>query len=159
MQNAQSMQICIRHFPTPQTMSITFPLKNLAVNIISGLTHCMYSSGKWTKYTNQWLPDFRTFPPDDLLGLFTCQRGYIQGYKTSKIASVAICGRSCHIMPVLLFYSHDPNPTLLDVDSRMRRRCSENSQRKVSSSRWPSIRSSTSTRVTSSNPSTTITWS
>ena len=51
----------------------------------------------------QWgtLPDFRTFPPDDLLGLFTCQRGYLQGYKTSKIASVAICGRSCHIMPVL----------------------------------------------------------
>ena len=47
------------------------------------------------------LPDFRTFPPDDLLGLFTCQRGYLQGYKTSKIASVAICGRSCHIMPVL----------------------------------------------------------
>ena len=47
------------------------------------------------------LPDFRTFPPDDLLGLFTCQREYLQGYKTSKIASVAICGRSCHIMPVL----------------------------------------------------------
>ena len=47
------------------------------------------------------LPDFRTFPQDDLLGLFTCQRGYPQGYKTSKIASVAICGRSCHIMPVL----------------------------------------------------------
>ena len=47
------------------------------------------------------LPDFRTFPPDDLLGLFTCQRGYLQGYKTSKIAYVAICGRSCHIMPVL----------------------------------------------------------
>ena len=47
------------------------------------------------------LPDFRTFPPDDLLGLFTSQRGYLQGYKTSKIASVAICGRSCHIMPVL----------------------------------------------------------
>ena len=47
------------------------------------------------------LPDFRTFPPDDLLGLFTCQTGYLQGYKTSKIASVAICGRSCHIMPVL----------------------------------------------------------
>ena len=44
------------------------------------------------------LPDFRTFPPDDLLGLFTCQRGYLQEYKTSKIASVAICGRSCHIM-------------------------------------------------------------
>ena len=48
------------------------------------------------------LPDFRTFPPDDLLGLFTCQRGYIQEYKTSQIASVAICGRSCHIMPVLI---------------------------------------------------------
>ena len=47
------------------------------------------------------LPDFRTFPPDDLLGLFTCQRGYLQGYKTSKIPSVAICGRSCHIMPVV----------------------------------------------------------
>ena len=54
MQNAQSMQISIRHFPTPQTMSTTFTLKNLAVNIISGLTHCMYNSGKWTKYTNQW---------------------------------------------------------------------------------------------------------
>ena len=48
------------------------------------------------------LPDFRTFPPDDLLGLFTCQRGYLQGYKTCKIAYVAICGRSCHIMPVLI---------------------------------------------------------
>ena len=46
---------------------------------------------------------FQNFPPDDLLGLFTCQRGYLQGYKTSKIASVAICGRSCHIMPVLLY--------------------------------------------------------
>ena len=53
------------------------------------------------------LPDFRTFPPDDLLGLFICQRGYLQGYKTSKIASVAICGRSCHIMPVLLCSSPD----------------------------------------------------
>ena len=49
------------------------------------------------------LPDLRTFPPDDLLGLFTCQRGYLQGYKTSQIASVAICGRSCHIMPVLMY--------------------------------------------------------
>ena len=54
------------------------------------------------------LPDFRTFPPDDLLGLFTCQRGYLQGYKTSKIASVAICGRSCHIMPVLYMVRTGP---------------------------------------------------
>ena len=52
------------------------------------------------------LPDFRTFPPDDLLRLFRCQRGYLQGYKTSEIASVAICGRSCHIMPVLK--GHEP---------------------------------------------------
>ena len=48
MQIAQSMQISIRHFLTPQTMHITFPLKNLAVKNISGLTHCRYSSGKWT---------------------------------------------------------------------------------------------------------------
>ena len=48
MQIAQSMQISIRHFLIPQTMHITFPLKNLAVKNISGLTHCRYSSGKWT---------------------------------------------------------------------------------------------------------------
>ena len=48
MQIAQSMQISIRHFLNPQTMHITFPLKNLAVKNISGLTHCRYSSGKWT---------------------------------------------------------------------------------------------------------------
>ncbi len=48
MQIAQSMQISIRHFMNPQTMHITFPLKNLAVKNISGLTHCRYSSGKWT---------------------------------------------------------------------------------------------------------------
>ena len=48
------------------------------------------------------LPDCRTFPPDDLLRLFRCQRGYLQGYKTSEIAYVAICVRSCHIMPVLV---------------------------------------------------------
>ena len=48
MQFSQSMQISIRYFLTPQTMHITFPLKNLAVKNISGLTHCGYSSGKWT---------------------------------------------------------------------------------------------------------------
>ena len=48
MQIAQSMQISIRHFLIPQTMHITFPLKNLAVKNISGLTHCKHSSGKWT---------------------------------------------------------------------------------------------------------------
>ena len=48
MQIAQIMQNSIRHFLTPQTMHITFPLKNLAVKNISGLTHCRYSSGKWT---------------------------------------------------------------------------------------------------------------
>ena len=103
MQNAQSMQISIRHFPTPQTVSITLPLKHLAVNIISGLTHCMYIAvhKSMVKWGNGDITRFQNFPPppDDLLGLFTCQRGYLQGYKTSKIASVAICGRSCHIMP------------------------------------------------------------
>ena len=40
---AQSMQISVRHSPTPQTMYITFPLKTTrAVNNISGLTHCLY---------------------------------------------------------------------------------------------------------------------
>ena len=48
MQIAQSMQISIRHFLNPQIMHITFPIKNLAVKNISGLTHCRYSSGKWT---------------------------------------------------------------------------------------------------------------
>ena len=48
MQIAQSMQISIRHFRNPQTMHITFQLKKLAVKNISGLTHCRYSSGKWT---------------------------------------------------------------------------------------------------------------
>ena len=45
MQIAQSMQISIRHFLTPQTMHITFPLKNLAVKNISGLV-CL-ASGLW----------------------------------------------------------------------------------------------------------------
>ena len=57
MQIAQSMQISIWHFLTPQTMHITFPLKNLAVKNISGLTHCMYSSGKWTTTKNWFLAD------------------------------------------------------------------------------------------------------
>ena len=52
MQIAQSMQISIRHFLNPQTMHITFPLKNLAVKNISGLTHCRYSSDKWTICVN-----------------------------------------------------------------------------------------------------------
>ena len=52
MQIAQSMQISIRYFLNPQTMHITFPLKNLAVKNISGLTHCRYSSGKWTNSDN-----------------------------------------------------------------------------------------------------------
>ena len=42
MQIAQSMQISIRHFLTPQTMYITFPLKNLAVKNIFGLV-CLAS--------------------------------------------------------------------------------------------------------------------
>ena len=58
MQIAQSMQISIRHFLTPQTMHITFPLKNLAVKHISGLTHCRYSSGKWTILTTMFLNDW-----------------------------------------------------------------------------------------------------
>ena len=42
MQIAQSMQISIRHFLTPQTIFVTFPLKNLAVKNISGLV-CLAS--------------------------------------------------------------------------------------------------------------------
>ena len=42
MQIAQSMQISIRHCLTPQTMYITFPLKNLAVKNIFGLV-CLAS--------------------------------------------------------------------------------------------------------------------
>ena len=42
MQIAQSMQISIRHFLTPQTIYVTFPLKNLAVKNISGLV-CLAS--------------------------------------------------------------------------------------------------------------------
>ena len=55
MQIAQSTQISIRHFLNPQTMHITFPLKNLAVKNISGLTHCRYRSGKWTIRTGRLL--------------------------------------------------------------------------------------------------------
>ena len=58
MQIAQSMQISIRHFLIPQTMHITFPLKNLAVKNISGLTHCRYSSGKWTNMNLQMFTKF-----------------------------------------------------------------------------------------------------
>ena len=42
IQIAQNMQISIRHFLTPQTMYITFPLINLAVKDISGLV-CLAS--------------------------------------------------------------------------------------------------------------------
>ena len=42
MQIAQNMQIIVRHFLTPQTMYITFPLKNIAVKNISGLV-CLAS--------------------------------------------------------------------------------------------------------------------
>ena len=63
MQIAQSMQISIRHFLTPQTMHITFPLKNLAVKNISGLTHCRYSSGKWTMCSGILPPQGSAFSP------------------------------------------------------------------------------------------------
>ena len=39
MQIAQSMQISIRHFLTPQTMYIIFPLKHLAIKNIPGLVY------------------------------------------------------------------------------------------------------------------------
>ena len=45
MQIAQSMRISIRHFLTPQIMYITFPLKNHAVQNISGLV-CLASGLK-----------------------------------------------------------------------------------------------------------------
>ena len=42
MKIAQSIQISFRHFLTPQTMYVTFPLKNIAVKNISGLV-CLAS--------------------------------------------------------------------------------------------------------------------
>ena len=59
MQIAQSIQISIRHFLTPQTMYITFPLKNLAVKNISGLvclasgldTFFVLKGESWTLYS------------------------------------------------------------------------------------------------------------
>ena len=44
---------------------------------------------------------FRTFPPEDSLGLFVCYEGHIQDVKTAEIVFVAICSRSYHKMPVL----------------------------------------------------------
>ena len=46
-----------------------------------------------------------TFPPEDSLGLLVCDRGYVQGEKTTEIVFVAICLRLTHFvhkMPVLL---------------------------------------------------------
>ena len=50
-------------------------------------------------------PDFRTFPLGNFLGLFICQRGYHEGYKTSERAFVPICVRPCYIMPLLQLHS------------------------------------------------------
>ena len=47
---------------------------------------------------------FTTFPPEDSLGLFVCYEGHIQDVKTAEIVFVAICSRSYHKMPVLLWH-------------------------------------------------------
>ena len=59
-----------------------------------------------------------TFPPEDSLGLFVCDRGYVQGEKTTEIVFVAICLRLTHFvhkMPVLLSLHSVTRSTLVVI--------------------------------------------
>ena len=62
--------------------------------------------------------DFDHFPPEDSLGLFVCDRGYVQGEKTTEIVFVAICLRLTHFfhkMPVLLSLHSVTRSTLVVI--------------------------------------------
>ena len=81
---------------------------------------------------------FQDFPPDDFLRLFRCQRGYLRGYKTSEIASVAICVRSCHIMPVLLDLTQRMLPvSCYQEESRCRKQWTPTVATNILSLAWP----------------------
>ena len=47
--------------------------------------------------------DFDHFPPEDSLGLFVCDRGYVQAEKT-EILFVAICLRLTHFFLIKCLY-------------------------------------------------------